>query len=87
MGSYSIIVSSALILLAMELGGKEGWGSPIIISFFILGPLMVGVFVWWEIKHAREPVIPMHLFRIPNFTFSIIVSFLGNVPFYATAWV
>lgn len=83
-GMIAIIGSSAFILLALELGGREGWGSPMVISFFVIGPVLAGIFVFWENKYAKEPVIAMQLFKIPNFSFAMITAFLINIPFYAT---
>jgi EmrB/QacA subfamily drug resistance transporter len=53
---------AALILLTTWGGNEYSWSSPVIPLLGVGGALLVAVFVWWE-RRAREPIIPLTLFR------------------------
>lgn len=69
------------ILFALVLGGnvqadgtQYAWGSIEVIGLFSLGAVLLALFIWNESK-AKEPIIPLYLFRIPAITFGSIVGF------------
>jgi EmrB/QacA subfamily drug resistance transporter len=43
-------------------GNQAGWGSAEVLGALIAGAVLVAAFVGWEL-HAREPMLPMSLFR------------------------
>ena len=76
LGAFLMVVSVCLILLSVSIyGPQNGWGDSRTITYLVVGVLLAVIFLWWESK-AKEPIIPLHLFK--NHTFSI-TSLLGGV--------
>ena len=76
LGAFMMVVSVCLILLSVSIyGPQNGWGDSRTITYLVVGVLLAVIFLWWESK-AKEPIIPLHLFK--NHTFSI-TSLLGGV--------
>ncbi|KAI9207705.1 major facilitator superfamily domain-containing protein [Polychytrium aggregatum] len=75
-GTLTICVSVVLILLALTWGGVTyAWNSATIIVLFVVGGLMMGVFVLVEAKIPRIPIIPLDLFQYLNLNAGNIVVF------------
>jgi EmrB/QacA subfamily drug resistance transporter len=64
------------LLCALGLGGpvfalieqpRLGWSSPAVLVPLIGGLLLLGAFVWWELR-ASDPMLPLGLFRRRNFS-------------------
>jgi EmrB/QacA subfamily drug resistance transporter len=69
LGAALMVSAVVCFLLALSWGGVEyPWGSTTIIGLFVVGAVLAVLFVWVE-THAKEPIIPMRLFR--NRTFSL----------------
>jgi EmrB/QacA subfamily drug resistance transporter len=70
-GAALVTVAACALLLAAQLGanGQEPWGSWQVISLLAAGIVLTAFFIFWEMKIASEPIIPMHLFR--NSVFSV----------------
>lgn len=47
--------------------GNLGWSSPAIYLPFALGLVCLAAFLWWQTR-ARNPMLPLGLFRIRNFS-------------------
>ncbi|MFM9878420.1 MAG: MFS transporter [Rhodoglobus sp.] len=47
--------------------GNLGWSNPAIYLSFGLGLLSFAAFLWWQ-RRARDPMLPLGLFRIRNFS-------------------
>jgi EmrB/QacA subfamily drug resistance transporter len=56
-------------------GNSVGWGSPQVAGTLTGGGLLAVAFVAWE-QHARQPMLPMRLFRSRAFAAGNVVSFL-----------
>ncbi|MEV6340196.1 MDR family MFS transporter [Nocardia vinacea] len=64
------------LILGLEWGGQEyAWGSAMIIGLFVAAVLLLAGFVAVELR-AREPMLPMSLFRSRVFTVCSILSFI-----------
>jgi hypothetical protein len=72
-------------LVAVTAGGYTApWTSGKILSPLILGILLLAVFVVWECKFAKFPMVPRELFagqRIVGMSF--LISFIAGIYFYA----
>jgi len=78
-GALLLVAGVACILLATQIGGTDyPWGSWPVIGLFALGALVLAGFVVRE-KVAREPILPLELFRMQIFTVANIVSFVSGV--------
>ena len=67
--------ASGLTLATSWGGGEYAWTSPMIIGLFVGSAVALGVFVWVELR-AKEPILPMRLFRSPVFTVCCILGFI-----------
>ncbi|WP_313811108.1 MFS transporter [Glutamicibacter sp.] len=46
----------------------------------VFGVLMMFVFVWWQSKTKSEPLVPLRLFKVRNFTLAnISITFMGLI--------
>jgi predicted MFS family arabinose efflux permease len=55
------------IVWALVRGNQAGWGSLEVVASLVAGALLVAAFVAWELR-AREPMLPMRLFRSRAFS-------------------
>jgi predicted MFS family arabinose efflux permease len=78
------------LVLATSLGGNSyPWGSPTIIAMYAVSAAALAGFVFVELR-AREPILPMRLFRDPVFSVVMVLAFvvgfalLGAITFLPT---
>ncbi|CAG8592801.1 12488_t:CDS:1 [Ambispora leptoticha] len=82
-GTIFLVASIVIILLPLNWGGNTySWDSPIVISLFCVGAVLVCVFIFIEFRIAIEPVIPQHLFKLRNPVLVYITSFFIGMAFY-----
>jgi EmrB/QacA subfamily drug resistance transporter len=78
-GAVLLAISVVSLLLATVWGGVDyPWGSAQILGLFATSLIGTGLFIWREGK-AKEPIIPMRLFRNAIFRVSVILSLLVGV--------
>ncbi|KAL1921809.1 uncharacterized protein VTP21DRAFT_10451 [Calcarisporiella thermophila] len=83
LGSFTLGAAVILILLAISLGGNQlAWNSPTIIVLFVVGFVALLAFLPVEAKLALDPVIPLRLFRIRNFSIITFASLLFGIGFF-----
>ncbi|MER6106470.1 MDR family MFS transporter [Streptomyces sp. NPDC001832] len=76
LGIALVTVGASALILATSWGGNEyAWGSPVIIGLFAGGAIALAVFCLVEFR-AKEPMLPMRLFRNPVFTVCSVLSFI-----------
>jgi EmrB/QacA subfamily drug resistance transporter len=63
------------IVYGVVSGNSDGWTSATVVASIVIGALLVAGFVAWELR-AREPMLPMHLFRSRGFTLTNAASLL-----------
>jgi EmrB/QacA subfamily drug resistance transporter len=63
------------IVLGVVRGNDHGWTSITVLPSLLIGGLLVAAFIAWELR-AREPMLPLQLFRSRGFTFTNIASLL-----------
>ena len=63
------------IVYGVVSGNQDGWTSATVLASIVIGALLVAGFVAWELR-AREPMLPMHLFRSRGFTLTNAASLL-----------
>lgn len=74
-GIVTMSVGITALLLATSMGGTSyPWGSPLIIALFVVGAILLAVFIWIELR-VPEPVVPLQLFRSSIFTFANLGAF------------
>src|SRR6266699_3111511 len=63
------------IVLGVVRGNNHGWTSATVLPPMVIGALLVAAFIGWELR-AREPMLPLHLFRSRGFTVTNAASLL-----------
>jgi EmrB/QacA subfamily drug resistance transporter len=63
------------IVFGVVRGNDHGWTSGTVLPPIVIGGLLVAAFIAWELR-AREPMLPMHLFRSRGFTVTNATSLL-----------
>ena len=74
-GLLSMTAATVALLLALNLGHEEGWGSRLIISLFAISAVFFTVFIVAELK-ASHPFIELRYFRDFNFSLANFLIFL-----------
>ncbi|KAI8866808.1 MFS general substrate transporter, partial [Ramicandelaber brevisporus] len=86
-GAFIFVVAMTCLLLAFSWGGLDyPWSDKIIIILLCVGIVMTVVFVVYEIKVAKDPLIPMRLFRNRNLVIAILVNVSIGVAMYGTVY-
>jgi EmrB/QacA subfamily drug resistance transporter len=76
LGAVLMVTAVSVILLSVSIyGPQNGWTDSRTIGYMAVGLLLTVLFLQWE-KRAKEPILPLHLFK--NHTFSL-TSLLGGV--------
>jgi EmrB/QacA subfamily drug resistance transporter len=76
LGTAMIALAATSFILLTSLGGTTyAWSSAPIYILGICGVVLVGLFVLVE-RRAKEPVLPLHLFRQRAFSVTSIVGFI-----------
>jgi EmrB/QacA subfamily drug resistance transporter len=86
-GGFALVTGGALgVVWGLVRGNSAGWGSAEVVAALALGAALLATFVAWELR-AREPMLPMHLFRSRAFSsgnagvFFLFASLFGAVFF------
>lgn len=75
LGSFTLVTTLVCLLMALNSGGNIfPWTHPIILTMLPLSAVMFGVFLIVENSWAKEPIIPLFLFK--NRT--VVAACLGN---------
>ncbi|MDF6046332.1 MFS transporter [Streptomyces sp. JH14] len=76
LGITMVTVGASALILATSWGGNQyPWSSPVIIGLFAGGVVALALFCLVELR-AKEPMLPMRLFRNPVFTVCSVLSFI-----------
>jgi EmrB/QacA subfamily drug resistance transporter len=67
LGTVTFSGSLLMLVLALLRGNADGWGSTKIVLLFAGSVLLFAAFLAAQTR-VREPMLPLHLFRIPSFT-------------------
>src|SRR5215469_7254748 len=63
------------IVYGVVRGNDHGWTSATVLPPIVIGTALVAAFVAWELR-ARQPMLPMHLFRSRGFSMTNAASLL-----------
>jgi EmrB/QacA subfamily drug resistance transporter len=81
-GQATLTVSLFLLVLALLRGNQEGWASTRILAELVGGGMLLAAFVLVE-RRAREPMLPLGLFRHRAFTGVQVAAFSISASFFA----
>jgi EmrB/QacA subfamily drug resistance transporter len=78
-GVAGLVLTVVPLMLALTWAGTEyAWGSRQIIGMFAFAGVMGAIFIWIE-SRAKEPILPLSLFKNRIVTISQVVIFLTGV--------
>jgi EmrB/QacA subfamily drug resistance transporter len=65
------------LMLALIWGGNQyAWASFEVIGMLLVSAALLAGFIWTERRHAKDPILPLELFKNPIFRTSMIIVFL-----------
>ncbi|RUP46018.1 hypothetical protein BC936DRAFT_147448 [Jimgerdemannia flammicorona] len=83
-GTVTLVAAIVLILLPLNWGGSTyKWSDPIIIGLFVAGVVMIIAFICVETFVAKEPIMPISVFKLRNPLAVFIFNFFIGTGFYA----
>jgi MFS family permease len=77
-GISTMSIGVTALLLGISFGGTMGWLAPLVVAMLAVGVVFIGAFIWIE-GRAAEPIVPLHLFRNPIFTWAVIGACFMNM--------
>jgi EmrB/QacA subfamily drug resistance transporter len=77
-GTLTYLVSVTGLLIALTVGGIEGWTQPIVIAGFVAAIVVFPLFVMFELR-ARQPLVDLKLFRDRLFAMGNLSVFLNSL--------
>jgi EmrB/QacA subfamily drug resistance transporter len=75
-GSLLLGLSLGVLVLVLDQGSSWGWRSINSSISYLVTIISLIIFILWE-KRQKEPVVDLKFFKIPEFTFAIITSFIA----------
>src|SRR5581483_1159708 len=77
LGAALLAGGLSTLLLGLVWGGNNyPWSSAEVIGMFAAAAILLGSFGWVEHKHAKDPILPLELFRNSIFRVSMLIMFL-----------
>jgi EmrB/QacA subfamily drug resistance transporter len=80
LGAGALIAGLVPLLIALSFGGSEGWAwdSPQILGMLVAAVVFLVLFAFIE-RRAKEPIIPLDLFKNNTFSLSTFIVFVTGV--------
>lgn len=87
MGSILVVGGTLMFLFGLEYGGVLApWNSVEVICLLVFGLLTWALFVFWEVRYAKFPVMPMTLFRKVTNAATLFCVFIQGVVFISASY-
>jgi EmrB/QacA subfamily drug resistance transporter len=79
LGSVSLFMTLVMLLLGMSSGGKTAaWNDPLVLVCLPLSLVSATIFIVVELKHAKEPIIPLTLLWDRSVASGCLTNFLSS---------
>ncbi|KAK4203961.1 major facilitator superfamily domain-containing protein [Triangularia verruculosa] len=86
-GSFLVVAGTLMFLFGLEYGGVSApWNSVEVICLLVFGLLTWGLFIFWEARYAKFPVMPMNLFRKISNAATLFCVFIQGVVFISASF-
>ncbi len=80
LGVATLVLALVPILIGFTVAETDGLGAPVVWAWIGAGLLFLVAFVFIE-RRAKDPVVPLHLFRNRTFSFSMVSIFFATFGF------
>ncbi|CAI6335575.1 unnamed protein product [Periconia digitata] len=81
-GLSLIVAGTLLFLFGLQIGGTQApWGSAKVVCMLTFGLLAWALCIFWEVRYAKFPVMPMTLFRKVTNAATLFCVFVQGVVF------
>jgi EmrB/QacA subfamily drug resistance transporter len=74
-GAFALAAGVVPLLIALTITRDHAWTSPEVMGLLALAVVMLVAFVFIE-RRVEQPIVPLHLFKNPVFSISMLVGFL-----------
>lgn len=74
-GAALVTAGLGALVYGLIASAEAGWGAPRVLAALVAGAALLAAFVWQE-RHAREPMVPLALFRSPTFSGANLMTLL-----------
>jgi len=74
-GAFTLAAGVVPLLIALTITRDHAWTSPEVMGLLALAAAMLVAFVFIE-RRVEQPIVPLHLFKNPVFSISMLVGFL-----------
>ena len=83
LGSALLTAGLVPLLIALSITRDHSWTSWQVLGLIGFALVMLAGFIWEEAR-AKEPIVPLHLFKNPTFSISMLVGFLTAFGMFGT---
>ncbi len=84
-GATLIVAGVSTLLVWVSLAGNDfGWGSLTSAGLVVLGLVLIAAAVYVEARVAKDPIIPLHLFKDRTITLATIASVMVGVAMFGS---
>ncbi len=84
LGSLSVTLGLIGVVFAVVQSQKDGWGDPLILVSLFAGVALLAFFFFNEAKLARQPVVPLSIFRSRSVSAANAVAFTSTAALWGT---
>ncbi|KAJ3062587.1 hypothetical protein HDU98_001533 [Podochytrium sp. JEL0797] len=86
-GIVTLFLSIILLITPLQLGGSIwAWNAPQTIAMFALAPFCFAVYVYVELKVAKEPIVPASMFLNSSIPALLVVAFCMGAGFFTSLY-
>ncbi|KAK5112487.1 hypothetical protein LTR62_004244 [Meristemomyces frigidus] len=87
LGSLLIVGATLMFLFGLQYGGvTDPWASATVICLLVFGVVTFGLFIFWEVRYAKYPVMPMALFKERSRLATLLVVFCHGFVFISASY-
>ena len=76
LGAVALVLGIASLLIVSEQGRDWGWGSARSVACYLVGAVLLTLFVFQERRVGDEAILPLKMFRHPVFSVASLMNFI-----------
>ena len=84
LGSALVVTATVALIMPLVWGGQTyAWDSGVVVGLLVTSTVLYAVFVLVERQCGLKAIVPLHMFRVRNFTLCVLLRFLGGCVLYS----